>query len=360
MIFRKITNRGKTPKLLEGYGKKMFFEQHIAAKTRTRRRNRQLRTSRPLPPPTSSRLARGNQNILLNKHRIRTENKLKPTQIAKDDTLSEYHAMLLALEAKTKELKSNRKSCNDHGKAGEWAGADAAAKACCEILSVCSKVKSPIQDALLTTIPFINKLLFVPSEKGDDDPAHNEEPNYTKYLDEYNASLASKLNRKEQYLETYYRSHHIKSRCKHDIGCQIDAPAMESPNQGLEKVSREISDTSEAGMVPLQVFEQVKLELVQLKRELLTNQRENQNIPALEKLREKIEEQQYNAQFYIPGQSQIGQPSCESNKIAGSTISSDSTSKMDPESMTMRDWEERKAKRQALLLENLSSKKNLG
>ena len=73
--------------------------------------------------------------------------------------------MLLALEAKTKELTSSCIKKSD-GKAEDWTGADAAARVCYQILSVCSKIKSPIQDALLTTIPFVNKLLFVPSESG--------------------------------------------------------------------------------------------------------------------------------------------------------------------------------------------------
>ena len=55
---------------------------------------------------------------------------------------------------------------------------------------------------------------------------------------------------------------------------------MDPSNQASAEVNSEISDSSKADTVPLKVHEKVKLELLQLKRKLLTNQRENQNIPA--------------------------------------------------------------------------------
>ena len=270
--------------------------------------------------------------------------------------------MLLVLEAKTMEINAGRVHSSADDGPGGWERADAAANTCFEVLGMCSTIKSPMQDALLATVPVLNRLLFLPSTKAAGGrPEQTKAPVYAKYLDASHTPLVPALGAKAQPRRTYYRSYHSNPFESRHVGCQTDA---ENSVELLSQVSTANDTVSQNDpgevTVPLQVHQKLQLELLQLKRELLTAQREHQNIPALKKARDDLEHQRHNAQFYIPGQSASALSSATGLlQPTGSTMSSQTGNKLDPESMTMMDWDDRKAKRQALLLENLALQEEL-
>ena len=289
------------------------------------------------------------RRLVESSHSLATEKKTKrgPTiaggmgTVGNRERNASYHAELMYIEAKTKDLETCYAARRGPGEED-----DTLAEVCLDVLTMCARTKSPLQTTLESILPVFRALVFAPAAPPKDGAEDNR---YFQYLP---PALRAEKERARARV-TYSRAATMPA-CSHSTSSMEISPSPESnPPTTLEggnTLEMDTGESEEVGRWKARCAEQetalesMRIELMDAVRSLKGLQRQN---PAAKRgQRDKalavqaLETKLYGGPMNVNGDGHV-------EGGAGEII-------LDPDTMTMDHWHDHKSQRQKTLEENLA------